>query len=258
MLLKSVIDDSFPYEWNEDYITLNLIKGLRKSFNQVTLSGYRYELNINWEVYKYTGKPETLYGDIAVLVQIKFRNGELTEGVGFLEAKIRSRDSVNFESLKPKQLSDITSNAPHALLLLYDYESITTFINSVSDFYRVRHYFDDEGITEYLRWYNKYGYFPSFGSETHSVVVPANLISINSPKNTTLYNHSLPLSNQLCYRYLLGFDLEYNSEAINIAKGYSALRRYPKYVMVIHVGQNNDPPELETQLNLELLQPLQE
>ena len=252
-VLKSVIDDCYPYEWHEDHITRDILKGLRKSFRDVTLFGYRYQLNINWEVYKYTGTPEHLYGDVAVLVKIRFRNGDLSEGVGFLEAKKRSIDSNRFDSLKNTQLKDIMSNAPQAFLLLYDYENITTFINSIC----YLNDFDDYG-EKYLQGFDKHGHFPRFSSETYCVVAPANLITSTSPKTTSLYNRSLPLSYQLCYRYLFGFDLEYDSTAIDIAKGYPQQRRYPRYVMVIRVGQNVPPPELDEPLNSEVLQILEE
>lgn len=258
-VLKSVIDDCYPYEWDEDHLTREILKGLRKSFKQVTLFGYRYELNINWEVYKYTGKPEYLYGDVAVLVQIKCRNGDTSEGVGFLEAKRRSIDSNKFDSLDYTQLENIVSIAPHALLLLYDYENITTFINSVSEnspIYYLNNY--DDHVDEYFQWLYKHGRFPRSLSETHSVVLPANLIHSKASKTTSLYNRSIPFSHQLCDRYLLGFDLEYDSTAINIAKGFPQQRAYPKYVMVIRVGQNSPPPELDEPLNQDALSILEE
>ena len=219
-IVREHVYENFPDQWDEDFITLDLLKRLRKDFNYITLNVLKDVLRIDWQAYKFTGKPEHNYGDIGLLLNIIHRNGDKVQGVAFLEAKKRGQNNLKFPAIKIPQLSKINKMAPHSMVLLYDYEDITLF--------------------SYLpvEWKNAWGTYLSITPFTNAVVVPSNLIIRTGKKDTTLYKFSLPLSHQLCFRYFYGLDLEFNPKAIHVATGFSQSKG-PKYLLVINVIHGN-------------------
>lgn len=123
--LESVLTDicrsSYPYEWNEDHITYQLMRSLRNLFTNRTIHFDNWSKMVDWRSFKNTGKQENSYGDIALLVNIQFRSGESLKGVVNIEAK-RDFNSGNFESMEQAQLDRIYNNLPHSHLLLYTHQ----------------------------------------------------------------------------------------------------------------------------------------
>lgn len=232
LILREHIRDHFPVDWDEDTITRNILKELRTGLKSIKVNGLQSSMKIKWSLFKLTGKPETKFGDIALLVNITHQDGDRIEGVAFLEAKKRDIDSIKFGAMDIPQLSRISGNAPHSMVLLYDYDDITQFANVYSR------------LSIFGDWFK-------WKPCTHSVVVPTKIILETQKKDTTLYKFSVPFSSQLFFRYFHGFDLEFEREAINIAKGYSPSKGLPTYLIVACVAFGKAEPITEININRE-------
>lgn len=221
-VLMSQVKDNFPTDWDEDFITRSILKELRKKLKSVRIHGLKNRMKIEWSAFKLQGIPERKFGDIALLVNIKYHDGDRIEGVAFLEAKKRSRNKTKFGAMKVKQLRKIFRNSPRSMALLYDYDDITQFANI--------------GLDSSI--YNWYEWKPC----TCSVVVPINTILSLKKKDITLYKFSLPFSYQLFFRYFHGFDLEFQKKPINIAKGYAEEIGLPRYLAVVSIAFGRSEP----------------
>src|ERR1700752_4639875 len=73
--------------WDENNISFRLVEGLQKILDGRIIDYVHFKKKITFKAYKQSGKPETNYGDIALLVNIQFSTGEALKGVAFLEAK---------------------------------------------------------------------------------------------------------------------------------------------------------------------------
>lgn len=216
-IIANQVKGNYPVDWDEDFITRSILREFRNSFSYVEVDGLKNTITMAWSAYKLPRPPETKFGDVAILINIRYQDGDDIEGVGFLEAKKRDKDKITFSALKIPQLKRINKNAPHSMLLLYDYEDITKFANEIipnKDFY----------------WFY-YAWTPY----TYSVVVPSDIFLLTKQKNTTLYKYSLPFSYQLCFRYFSGLDLEFQEKAIEIAKGYNE-KMGANYLLVISIA----------------------
>ena len=220
-IINEQVVDNFPIDWDEDFITRSILKEFRNKFKKIVIRGYGNPIHIKWLPYKFTGKPERVFGDIALIVKLQYMDGDTLEGVAFIEAKKRYKNKINFDTLKFPQLKKILKKASRSMVLLYDYEKITNFVTSHVSNIRL---FPQEFL---------YSYTPY----THSVIIPTNIVTIINKKDTSLYKFSLPFSRQLCFRYLYGFDLEFQEEAIKIAKGYNIEKiGAPKYLLIISIA----------------------
>jgi len=119
--IAEVCGTSFPYEWDENYLSLQLMKELRRIFSHRIIHFQEWSKIVDWKSYKVKGTLEKKFGDIALIVNIQFSSNEILKGVAFLEAK-RSFNSENFESLDQAQLNRIKESAPYAHLLLYNHK----------------------------------------------------------------------------------------------------------------------------------------
>lgn len=220
-----------PGYWDEDQLTINFLIALTRQLSNQTIEDLRGISKVHINAFKQRGTlTETQYGDIAVILNITFPDGEKIEGVGYLEAKKRTENSVSFSAVREPQLVTINSNAPRAKLLLYDYEPITGFIPT---------YFEDE---VYHR--HRFGTLRLMPT-TYSVAVPLNLALKVKHYDTKLYKYGLPFSHQLTFRYMYGHDLEFEGSAISASKGYAERQNLSKYVLTITVApeKNNDEPK---------------
>lgn len=236
--LASQIRGNYPHDWYEDFITRSILKELRQLFEVTTLDipnmSATLATKICWEVYKLTGKAENKFGDIAIIVNSKFRSGELMEGVAFLEAKKRTPNTIEFDALDMQQIQRINKSAHHSMLLLYDYDPVLTTISP---------------------WNDKRLYNPGFRdslAQTHAVVVPTDLVLSLNTRNNTLYGFSSPFAYQLCFRYMQGMDLEFDSESLQTAKGYAIERGFPRYIMYVSVGRDGVEPNIDININQDL------
>src|SRR5690554_4811639 len=109
--------------------TLNLLRDLRNGLSSSRFIGRDRKSDINWQLYKLKGTFENKFGDIALIVNINYRDGTSVNGAAFLEAKKRDWRKTTFGTMKLPQAKKILKNAPHSQYLLYDYEEITNFLN---------------------------------------------------------------------------------------------------------------------------------
>lgn len=94
--IRSVVQDTFPRPWTEDYLSENLVKKLTKTINGVKIVDLERPFDLKCDAFKLKGTCEQTHGDIAILVVFESWEGEKLEGVGFLEAK---KNMKNLESM---------------------------------------------------------------------------------------------------------------------------------------------------------------
>lgn len=240
-LVNSQIRGNYPVDWDEDFLTRGLLKALRQELGrEFMLSSYfpsfvsrasyfsmhvHAHVHVRWNVYKMKGKEENKFGDVAILVKVRYYDRDVIEGVAFMEAKRRYTPSGKFDAIDVNQLRRINQNAPRASVLLYDFAPIV------------------------------YPYKFSCLC-THAATVPMDLVLATGKKGVSLYKFSTPFSKRLL-RHLLGFDLERGHEALKIAKGYRQELGAPRNVGVFAVGVGVRPPALdEIDINPDRFEPI--
>lgn len=216
--VQSIIYEALPRSWEEKHISFELIKKLRQVISGVELIGLDCPLYFSCDAFKLKGKLEQTRGDIAVLVVNQSLQGKSFEGVGFLEAKKKYKDSGKYEGIKIDQLDRIKSNTPLAYVLLYDWLKITGFGDNLSFSYFHRNFADWNCP---LYHYEPLANFSLFSPFTHALAVPVcTAIQLINTKEL-LYNHGIPLSVLLCARFFRGFDLEFDSSIVQETKGFA-------------------------------------
>lgn len=240
MLIEDLIDKkiqgNFPTDWDEDFITRDLLRDLRRIGKMalhidlklerpfptpwpVQISLHENTINLAWGAYKLTGKREQHFGDVAVIVHTRYHDGTLVEGVAFLEAKKRELRSTRYRSISDEQLGRILKYAPKASVLLYDFEPVS--------------YIQPQRFLRTIQF-------------TYAVTVPMDIVYSTKKKDTSLYKFSKPLSHQLLL-HLMGYDLDRSQLAMDIAKGNEDQIGSPRYILELHVGINTDvPSEIRT------------
>jgi hypothetical protein len=237
--IRREIAEAYPLNWDEDYITMRILAALRKGLNGAEVVGYKKPMKIACQAYKLKGKAETNFGDVAVIVNIQYRDSDRIEGVGFWEAKKRDVARTTFSALKTSQLQRINRNAPHAQVVLYDYEETTAFACNAD--------WDDFEMRDWLPMPYWGGplpmhHHPRHTSATQCLAVPMqNAIAVGR-KDTALYKMGIPLYQELCQRYMHGFDFDMSKKALALATGYADSWRLPKYVMHIVVAHTGEIP----------------
>ncbi|HEY2583971.1 MAG TPA: hypothetical protein VGI43_19335, partial [Mucilaginibacter sp.] len=201
--IQHEINEAYPLHWEEDYITrrlLTVLAGLNNSQIEVLNS----LTNVFIKPFKLKGVNEHKFGDIAILVEIEYKDGDKLKGVAFLEAKRKFRDSSEYDSLDFEQLKRIYSNAPNSRLLLYNYNAMSAITPTGLD---TKH--------------GSSGMLPQM-PVTHTTVLNLNAAIQFNIKSEHLHKVSIPFSYQFTYRYLYGLDLEFDEEKIKAAQGFLA------------------------------------
>lgn len=241
-IIKSVVDETSMIDWNEDHITRRLLHLMRFNLNGSQIEDLELR-NVFINPFKLKSKKmENSYGDIAVVVKIEYKDGDWLEGVGFLEAKRKYKDSGAFDALKWGQLEKIVANASHSQLLLYDFKPITDFAPTGLETSRV-----------------------ASGSNA-MISLPVTYITTAPIKNTLqlkknnerLYKLSIPFSYQLVYRYFYGFDLQFEDKLIKAAKGditEQIKETFPNYVVFVTIQQGQKISEKKNKEKLEIFEP---
>lgn len=234
-IFETEVRNLLPGYWNEDQLTNNFLIAMTRKLSNSQIVDQRGTLQVFINAFKQTGAlTEAKYGDIAVIINITYPDGETLEGVGYLEAKKRKVNSTRFDTVKIRQLKTINSNAPRARLLLYDYEPITGFIQSFPD---------DEFY--YRRHQNTLRLMPT----TYSVSVPLNLALAAQHYDTKLYKFGLPFSHQLTFRYMNGHDLEFNKTVLDASKGFADKQKLSNYIIAITIGPEKKINEPDLKIN---------
>lgn len=236
--VRSSISKLTGHEWDEDFISINLLKDLKHELDGVCLIGNDRKSRIDWQIYKLKGSFEKNFGDIALVININYKDDTELHGVAFLEAKKRDWRKTSFSAMKIPQARRILKNAPRSQYLLYDYEEITNFLSASSYQEELKHYY-------YLR-----GSQIPFSAVTRAVCVPLDLALETGNKDTLLYRHGTPLSLQLASRYFNGLDLEFDETSKKVATGFLDKFGLPKYIIRIDIIENGiEPKENQLQVN---------
>jgi hypothetical protein len=125
--LDSEIGQLELVDWDENHLTLTLVKSLRRTLkNLQKLEATRKNLedtrnliypNLYWQIeaYKATSKLERQHGDIAIVIE-DMDVGRV--GTGFYEAKAEGQNG-RYPAYKMRQLRKLSSATPNLALLLY-------------------------------------------------------------------------------------------------------------------------------------------
>ena len=223
--LSGIIQEHYPLDWKEDPITHRLMIELRNHFRSTTLHGVRGReagTQLEWEVYKFHGKQETAYGDIGLLVRNRMADGAVLEGAGFLEAKIRGRDTTKFLQVRHEQVVRILESTPHARLLLYDYNPV-----SVLD--------HQKELLDSDCWHPHFPYRYSGTRVTHAPVLPLALAAALNQYDDSLYSYCHSFAFQVCQRYFVLHDLDFTKRAVDAVKGFCSSFGAPRYIMALRM-----------------------
>jgi hypothetical protein len=231
--LRETVQKHFPLDWKEDLLTHDLAIRFRKRFHRMTLHGTRFPIQVEWEIYKLHGKRETSYGDIGLLFRYELPAGGLIEGAGFIEAKLRARDSTRFRQVRTEQVARILARSPHTLLLLYDYNAVSVLDSSFvlePDYKFFIH-----------RWSHP---IMTHARVTHGPVLPLQLAAAVNQYDDTLYRLCHSLSHQFSRRYFHLHDLDFSQQAIQAVKGFPANIGSPNILMIIRAApEGRELPE---------------
>jgi hypothetical protein len=237
--VRDAVQRHFPLDWKEDPITHDLLIRLRDVLRQVTIHDLRTPLLLECEIYKLHGRREATYGDIGLLVRYTLPAGGSVEGAGFLEAKVRGRDTTKFPQVRHEQVARLLARSPQTRLLLYDYNAVSVL--SPADVDRTWDLFP-----------HHYRYAPSRASVSHAPVLPLQLAATINQYDDTLYRFAHAFSFQLVWRYLQLHDLDFSDAAVQAVKGFPGELGSPNHVLIIRgapVGQEL-PEEFVPNTNL--------
>lgn len=222
-IFSEICQSSYPYEWDENHISFQLMKELRRLFNNRVIHFQGWSKIVDWRSFKNRGKQETKYGDIALIVNVQFSSGERLQGIASLEAK-RSFRSDNFESMDLPQLDSILGKVPYSHLLLYNHQ--------VQEFAQK---FPDES-----HW------------KSHFWVSPINtawqlLQQTPIDDNWKVLRTSFPFTMFLTGRIFWGFDLDFRPEILADIKNGENKIIDPTFLGVVNVYYDHQRP---TQIDL--------
>ncbi len=223
--LRDIIQSHFPLDWKEDVLTHELAKSFRSHLRDTILYGTQYPLSIDWEIYKLHGTRETAHGDIGLLFRYKLPTGTVVEGAGFIEAKIRGRDTTKFLQVRHDQVTRILARSPQTRLLLYDYNAVTV-LDSALDLD------EDSGFLSHR--HPRRG--APYARVTHGPVLPLQLAAAVNQYDDTLYRFAFSLSHQLTRRYFHLHDLDFTETAIKAVKGFPGELGSPNIIMVVRAA----------------------
>jgi hypothetical protein len=142
------------------------------------------------------------------------------EGVGFLEAK-RIFAEGEYESVDWGQLFRISQRTKYPLLLLYDNCQVSEFADNLL-------------FQPFVRGMPIRSLDVPF---SHAVVVQSPLALKLQVKNRSLHKFALPLSYQICARFLRTQDLDFDPSAVDQVKRYVGdTFGGPRYLLVASVS----------------------
>lgn len=233
-VINDLVASSKALRWDENYITAELFARITTRLNGSLISDLDDKV-VFLTPFKLGLSSEKKFGDIAIIVNIDYGDGDSIEGVAFLEAKKKYKASRNFDALKWEQLNRIYNNAPHSQLLLYDFRDISEFAST--------------GLVS-----KKSGNATNPMIQlpvTKFVTVPLTKAIQVKKKNDRLYKLSLPLSYQIGYRYMNGFDLDFQHDILKEVKtdfenNFENIdSEMPNYLIYVSVVPNEKVEEVE-------------
>jgi hypothetical protein len=205
------VHENYPHDWDENIITREIVREFRNNYKRIDLIDRKSAKTIiEWSAYKQTGKVENFLGDIGILIKVHLKNGISLEGIALIEAKRRYEDAGHFNAMDMDQIERILNNAPHSMVLLYDYQPID----------------HNHMILPWVHYRN-----------TYAVTLPSYIVDQTKDNTVKLYDFSIPFSYQLCMRYFNGLDLDFSKENIDKVKGFADKK--PKFVLKINITQGD-------------------
>jgi hypothetical protein len=234
--LSNRILGAFPEGWEADRITGSVLTDLQALFENKRLHVHGDVLRSKWSVYGLTDETSRRFGTAAFLIKMRYHDGQEVEGVAYVDAQAKDPGRNTFSALRMDHTRRLSSAAPHAQLLLYDYDVIAGMALPVQP--------------EALVGSSPVGW-DYWAPYTHGAVVPAHLALSLGIRDTGLYKVGLPFSYQLCYRYLFGLDLDYSRPSVEIVRGLRAQKGRPKFVALVSVTRGGSAPGGDFNVNLE-------
>lgn len=236
-VIAAAFAEILPRDWDENDATKSWMRALRRELRSVEVTDLGRPYAMEWDAVKLKGTGENLYGDIGVLVRIDYPNGVQADGIGFIEAK-RIYASGRYQELKFDQLERMLKGTPYHRLGLYEQAPIAEAAFGLAG----------HGVASALN--------PSRENQAPwdkvvAAVVPTNVaLKMKGNRRPDLHPPSLPLSYQLCARYLSGYDLDYGPKLIEtVVKGGAGS---PSWLLIAHTAIGGDTtPSTESFLPIE-------
>ncbi len=149
------------------------------------------------------------------------KNGEEPlSGVGFLEAKVAHLLRPRYEAIKWEQLQRICKHTRYSMLLLYNHRKIGGYGDNVAF---QKYSADGEG-----------GVYSTMNSYACTLQTLTALRV--SRTDDGLHPHAIPLSHQLCNRYLRFMDLETDPAILDAVQGWLKEYGSPTFLLVATVA----------------------
>jgi hypothetical protein len=217
-IFSEICTNSYPYEWDENHITFQLMKQLRELFGNRVIDFNSWSKIVDWRSFKNRGKQETSYGDIALIVTVQYTSGEVFRGVVNIEAK-RDYNSNCFESIDLPQLNRILDNAPYSHVLLYTHSP-----------QRLHQKFPDASTWMSHMWVSPINTAKQMFSQT------------TIKDNWKVLRTSFPFTMFLTSRIFWGFDLDFRDEIYDdIVSGENKIIN-PSFLGVVNVYYDHQQP----------------
>lgn len=194
-------------KWKEDFITSEILERLNELpvYSLLQETGYK---NVALESFKFSGNPEYTFGDVAIVVNIEFEKGKNIEGVAYLEAKRiyhkMNDEQCSFDSIDWDRLEHYASSSHAHYVMLYDFD-IKQDINCICKTILTRHFLE---IRKNKR--DVYPYCEHF--------------------------HQL-----MCFRFFMGYGLDFDPQAVEAAKGFGEANLFSKYLLTATVTHSPEP-----------------
>lgn len=185
------------HRWRENGITEALLAILAEATQSAFVGTESLTFDVRVNAQKLVGRRENLYGDVCLLVDVR-RGGQFFQGVAHFEAKKQSLRPGTFSELHDEQIDRITSRSSGALTQLALY------------LLKPRLWTDDA--------------FPGLGKHLTASRV------LTTPARSWLSKHKLlpffPLSAQISFRYLFGYDIDMDRSALSAAMAAAVSNYY--------------------------------
>jgi hypothetical protein len=221
-LISGAIAGLRPNDWKEDIASFNWMQALRTEMPVVEITDLGHPYAMAWDALKLKRVHETPYGDIGVFVRIDYPNGARLEGIGFIEAKRFYAEHDEYHKLDDKQLKRMVEAIRHHRVGLYARSAITEAVDGLRG-----HGVDWAYDTQAKQIH------PGWRSVVAAVVPTTTALTLKGKRAKDLHPASLPLSYQLCSRYLAGYDLDIDARIVEEVKtgGVGS----PTFLFISHV-----------------------
>jgi hypothetical protein len=219
-IIADRVTKAYPYNWDENSITFGIVADFQTSFARCQLSGLPLEIDIACQAYKLRPPEETHFGDIGLIISARLRDGTVVEGAALIEAKLRHLKNNRFQQITIGQPRRIVRNAPHAMMMLYDYDKVPMY---------------DAASSPYQPFWKIYQMRGAVAI-TQAPTVPLTLVAETRKSDRSLYDFACSPSFQFAHRYFQCLDLDFSKDAISAIKGFPGKIGRPAHIITIQVA----------------------